>query len=143
MQKRSSTESIGEVIHKEKKQKKYNKTTGHFDNLEKYTNDNAESMGQSDKMATSHQQIKREANYMKNIHIDTVYSQLRVAGLITNDKYKAWWCGTMHKLGVEHVKMQADRCLNGSDVKNPPWLFHHLINRELNRVTDPFMPRFK
>lgn len=137
-----SMQSIGEVIHKEKKQKKYNETKGQCDNVKKYTSANEKSMGQREHLATTDKVIKREANYIKNLHIDATYDHLRAAGLITSDKNRAWWCGTMHKLGVEFVKMQADRCINSTDVKSPPGLFHYLINARINKAADPYMPRF-
>lgn len=136
-------ESIGKVIHKKKKQEKNNKTTGQNDNLKKYTIANEKSTGQKEHLATTDKVLKREANYIKNIHIDTTYEQLRIAGLINNDKYREWWCSVMHRYGVDFVKTQADRCINREGVKNPAGLFHYLINIHINKSEDPYMPRFK
>lgn len=129
------------VFHKEKNQKKNNKTTGQYDNLKKYgkagTLSTVKSTTCSDKL------IKREANYLKNIHIDQCYDQLFNMGLITNSNYKAWYCGVMHKLGVTFVMAQADQAIkNARDRNNPAPLFHFLINKALNKHDDPFMPRF-
>jgi hypothetical protein len=133
-------ESVGQIIHKEKNQKKNNKTKGQHDKLKKYGNEGTMSM---DKLTTSDYQIKREARYMKNIHIDQAYERLLMMKCITNPNYKAWWCGVMHKLGVAFVMVQADQaCKNAKDRDNPAGLFHFLINKELNKNIDPYMPRF-
>lgn len=137
----SKPEQIQHVIHKEKYQKKYNKTIGHYDNLKKYTNDNEMSIAKTDNQPTPDKLIKREANYIKNIHIDDAYSKLLIAGLV-NDKYKGFWCGAIHTLGVSFVMAQAELCLSKQDVRNPIGLFHFLINKQLNKQADPHMPRF-
>lgn len=135
-----SYQSIGEVIHKEKNQKKYNKTTGQHDNLKKYSTADNSSRGN---LATDDKQIRREANYMKNLHIDAAYQSLIRMNLVTDPKYEAWWCGVLHKLGVQFVMAQADKAIkNARDPENPSPLFHFLINKAMNQVKDPFMPRF-
>lgn len=134
---RGNIASIGEVIHKEKKQKKYNKTKGQYDKVKKYGIDGDMSTG---KLATDDKQIKREANYMKNLHIDKAFEDLLRMELISDIKYRAWWCGTLHKLGVTFVMVQADLALKNG--KNPAALFHFLINKEINKANDPYMPRF-
>ncbi len=136
-QRTSGLQSIGEVIHKEKNQKKYNKTKGQYDKVKKYGIDGTMS---TDKLATDDKQIRREANYMKNLHIDKAFDDLLRMELISDIKYRAWWCGTLHKLGVTFVMVQADLALKNG--KNPAALFHFLINKEINRVTDEYMPRF-
>lgn len=136
-----STQSMSELlIHKEKKQKKNNKTSGQIDNLRGYHNDNQSASGQLANQPTSDKLIRREANYMKNIHIDSTYERLKSVGLVMDDKYKAFWCGAIHKLGVAFVTAQADIALNKGN--NPAALFHFLINKQLNEKQDPFMPRF-
>ena len=136
-QRTSGLQSIGEVIHKEKNQKKYNKTKGQYDKVKKY---GIEGTMSTDKLATDDKQIRREANYMKNLHIDKAFDDLLRMELISDIKYRAWWCGTLHKLGVTFVMVQADLALKNG--KNPAALFHFLINKEINRVTDEYMPRF-
>jgi len=128
--------SLGEVIHKKKKQKKYNKTNGQIDNLKGYQTPGKSS---TDKMATDDKQIRREANYLKNIHIDESLKQLTAAGLV-NEGYEAWYCKCMHTLGVPYVMAQADVALHKGS--NPQALFHFLINKAMNKHVDPFMPRF-
>jgi hypothetical protein len=130
-------ESIGEVFHKEKNQKKYNKTRGQYDKLKKYGIDGTKSTG---KLATDDKQIRREANYLKNIHIDKCYENLLRMELITNTKYQAWWCGVMHKLGTGFVMAQADLAIKNG--RNPAALFHFQINKAINKHEDAFMPRF-
>lgn len=135
---------VSEILfHKEKKQKKNNKTNGQIDNLKKYTKPSGKSSSQIDNQPTPDKLIKREANYIKNLHIDQAYERLRSVGLITDDKYQAWWCGTMHTLGVSFVMAQAEHCLTKREVKRPAGLFHHLINKAINKSQDPMMPRFK
>lgn len=134
---RGRVTSIGDVIHKEKKQKKYNKTTGQIDNLKKYGN--LDTLA-SDKLTTSdHRRIAREARYMKHLDIDNCYDSLRGRGLIADDKYRGWWCGSIAKLGVSYTLAQADLALKNG--KNPPALFHFLINKRINGVIDRFSPR--
>lgn len=134
------TSSIGEVIHKEKNQKKYNKTKGQYDKLKGYGNDDTKSNG---KLTTSDQQIGREANYLKNIHIDKAYSDLLRMNLISEGKNRNWYFSVLHKLGVSFVMVQADlACKNARDQDNPAPLFHWLINKEMNKAADPYMPRF-
>jgi hypothetical protein len=128
---------ISDLFHKEKNQKKNNKTKGQYDKLEKYSTDGKKS---TDKLTTSDKQIKREAKYLKNIHIDTCYEQLLQMGLITSEGYQAWWCGVMHKLGTSFVMAQADLAIKNG--RNPAALFHFQINKAINRQADPFMPRF-
>lgn len=132
--------SIGEVIHKEKNQKKYNKTKGQDDKLKGYGKQGTKSR---DKLATDERQIKREANYLKNIAIDKAYEDLLRMNMITNDRYKAWYCKCLHTLGVSFVMAQAHLAAkNAKDQDNPAPLFHFLINKEMNKAIDPYMPRF-
>lgn len=141
MQERSGkVQSIGEVFHKEKNQKKYNKTTGQYDKLKGYGTDGNKS---TDKLATDDKQIRREANYLKNIHIDKAYEDLLRMNMITNPKYQAWYCKCLHTLGVTFVMAQAQQAQkNARDQDNPAPLFHFLINKAMNKADDPFMPRF-
>lgn len=135
-----TTSSIGEVIHKEKNQKKYNKATGQHDKLKGYGKQGTKS---SDKLTTSDKQIRREANYLKNIHIDKAYEDLLRMNLISDTKYQAWYCGVLHKLGVTFVMAQAEQARkNARDPENPAPLFHFLINKAMNKSADPYMPRF-
>lgn len=130
-------ESIGEVFHKEKNQKKYNKTKGQYDKLKEYGTDGNKSR---DKLAIDDKQIRREAKYLKNIHIDKCYEDLLRMNLITTEGYQAWWCGVMHKLGTSFVMAQADLAIKNG--RNPAALFHFQINKAMNKADDPFMPRF-
>lgn len=125
------------LIHKEKKQKKNNKTTGQIDNLKKYSN--ATNMS-TDNMSTDDKQIQREARYIKNIHIDKSLEQLKSVGLVNGNQYDAWWCKVFHTLGVAFVTAQADRAMTYG--KQPQALFHFLINKEMNRAIDDTLPRF-
>lgn len=130
---------IGDVIHKEKNQKKNNKTTGQYDKLKKYSKDGNSS---TDKSTVSERQIKREAKYIKNLHIDSTYERLKAANLIENDQYKAWWCHVMHTLGASFVIAQAELSMkNARDPSNPAPLFHFLINKAMNKAKDPYSPR--
>lgn len=136
----SDTKPLSEILfHKEKKQKKNNKTKGHIDNLRGYDTQGNKSI---DELATDDKQIRREANYIKNIHIDETIALLKSTGLITDEKYNAWWAKVCHTLGASFVRDQANLCLNRRDVRNPQALFHFLINKEMNKRNDPFMPRF-
>ena len=128
------------LIHKEKKQKKNNKTTGQIDNLEKYTTPGDLSTGQSAKVSQSDKLISREANYMKNLRIDELYDRLVQNELIMDHKYKAFWCGAIHRLGCAFVEAQAEHALQHG--KSPAALFHFLINKQLNKSNDPYSPRF-
>lgn len=128
---------ISDLFHKEKNQKKNNKTKGQYDKLEKYGNPDKVS---SDKLTTSERQLKREAKYMKNLHIDHCYEQLINMGLITSEGYQKFWCGALHKLGTSFVMAQADLAIKEGRV--PAALFHFQINKALNKQADPFMPRF-
>lgn len=130
-------ESISEVFHKEKNQKKYNKTKGQYDKVKKYGIEGTKSR---DNLSTDDKQIRREANYMKNLHIDKAYDDLLRMELISNPNYRAWWCGVLHTLGVTFVMTEADKALKNG--KNPPALFHFLINKAMNKASDPYMPRF-
>jgi len=130
-------ESIAEVFHKEKNQKKYNKTRGQNDKLKEYGIDCTKSTG---KLSTDDKQIRREANYLKNIHIDKCYEDLLRMNLITDERYQAWWCGVMHKLGTSFVMAQADLAIKNG--RNPAALFHFQINKAINKQQDPWMPRF-
>jgi hypothetical protein len=127
------------VFHKEKNQKKNNITTGQYDNLRGYNTHQALS---TDNLSTDDKQIRREARLLKNIHIDHALERLRSAGFV-NEGYDAWYCKVMHSLGVPKVEALAqislDKCRAGS---TPQALFHFLLNKELNKVTDPYMPRF-
>lgn len=135
-----STSHIGEVIHKEKNQKKYNKTTGQIDNLKKYTTKGNKSR---DNLATGEHQITREANYLKNIRIDKAYQDLLRMNLVTESRYEAFYFKCLHTLGVTFVMAQADLAIkNARDKNNPAPLFHFLINKEMNKAVDPYMPRF-
>lgn len=134
---RGNIASIGEVIHKEKKQKKYNKSTGQIDNLKKYGNSDTLA---SDKLTTGDlRRIKREAKYMKHLDIDNCYDQLRGRGLIADDRYRGWWCGAIGKLGVSYVLAQADLAFKNG--REPAALFHFLINKRMNGVIDRYSPR--
>lgn len=128
---------------KERSKEKNNKAKGQIDNLKKYANPSTESSGELDTLATADKQIKREANYLKNIHIDEAYERLKLLGLITNrdDQYRAWWCGVMHKLGVAFVMAQADQATKNA-TSSPPGLFHFLINKAINKLDDSNLPRF-
>lgn len=130
-------QSIGEVIHKESSKENNNKTRGQYDKLKKYGIDGTKSTG---KLATDDKQIRREANYLKNIHIDKCYEDLLKMGLITSEGYQAWWCGVMHKLGTSFVMAQADLALKNG--RKPAALFHFQINKAINKLEDPWMPRF-
>jgi hypothetical protein len=129
-------DSLESLIHKESSKEKNNKTNGHIDNLRGYDTTGNSSI---DKLATDDKQIRREARYLKNIHIDESITRLTAAGLI-NEGYEAWYCKCMHVLGAPFVMAQADKALNIG--KNPQALFHFLINKEMNKANDPFMPRF-
>lgn len=131
--------SINEVFHKEKNQKKNNKTKGQYDKLKKYGNDDELSSGK----LTTDKLIKREALYMKNIRIDKAYESLLRMNVITEGKNRDWYFKCLHKLGVTFVMAQAELSLkNSRDKNNPGALFHFLINKEMNRSIDPYMPRF-
>lgn len=131
--------SVGEVIHKEKNQKKYNKTKGQYDKLKGYGNDDTKSR---DKLTTD-KLLQREARYMKNIHIDKAYENLIKAKCITEDSNRNWYFKCLHTLGVTFVMAQADQaCKNARDKENPAPLFHFLLNKAMNRHIDAHMPRF-
>ena len=133
-------DQIGDVIHKEKNQKKHNKTIGQVDNLKKYTSHDNKSM---DNLTTAEQQIKREAKYLKNLHLDEVYQGLLMKGLISDERYEAWYFKCLHTLGPVFVLAQADRALrNARDPRNPAPLFHFLLNKAMNKSIDPTLPRF-
>lgn len=132
-------ESIGQVIHKEKNQKKYNKTTGQIDNLKGYGNPDTKSSGK----LTTDKLIKREANYLKNIAIDKAFNDLLRMNMITDIKYQGWYCKCLHTLGVAFVMAQAHLAAkNAKNPDNPAPLFHFLINKEMNKAIDPYMPKF-
>lgn len=133
----SSSISNHPLFHKEKNQKKNNKAIGQIDKLKEYGTKGTKS---TDKLTTSDYQIKREARYLKNIHIDECYERLIRMELITNSNYQAWWSGAMHKLGTQYVMAQADLALKNG--KNPPALFHFLINKAINKHEDKYTPRF-
>lgn len=138
----NKVDSLNEVFHKEKNQKKYNKTTRQIDKLGGYNNNANESISQKDKLATGDKQIRREANYIKNIHIDDTWSRLESNGLV-NGKDRRFWCGAMHLLGVSFVMQQADDALSVTCPKhNPPGYFHFMINKAINEKKDKYMPRF-
>ena len=133
-------ESIGQVIHKEKNQKKYNKTKGQYDKLKGYGTSDTKS---SDKLATTDKLIKREANYLKNIAIDKAYEDLLRMNCINEGKNRNWYFKSIHTLGVAFVMAQAQQaCKNARDPENPAPLFHFLLNKAINKHEDPFMPRF-
>jgi len=133
----NSTSPLSEIlIHKEKKQKKNNKTNRQIDKLKGYsTPDNMS----KENMATDDKQIRREANFIKNINIDESITKLTQVGLLI-EGYEGWYAKCMHVLGVPFVMAQADQAL--SKGKNPPGLFHFLLNKAMNKHHDPFMPRF-
>lgn len=128
-------ESVGDFIHKEKKQKKNNKTIGQVDNLirvaQQVKSDKHEI--QPDKL------LQREAKYMKNNHIDRLIERLMESHLIT-EKYKNFYAGCAHELGVSKVTEIMIKSLDQGH--NPPALFHFLINKELNSKRDQYSPRF-
>lgn len=131
-----SPQSINELFHKEKYQKKNNMTKGQIDNLEKYAN-----LGNKSNvdLTIPDKLISREARYIKNIEIDTLIERLASQGLLL-EKYEAWYFKVCHTLGVAFVSIQADKALNQG--RNPQALFHFLINKAMNKSNDPFMPRF-
>lgn len=133
-------ETLDKFSTKERSKEKYNKTNGQIDKLKGYTTPNRSSSRHSDNLPTADKQIKREANFLKNIHIDEAYLKLKSVGLITDDKYQAWWCGAMHTLGVSYVHAQAEIALSKGN--NPQALFHFLVNKAINKSTDPHLPRF-
>lgn len=133
-------QSIGEVFHKERTKEINNKATGQYDKLKGYGNQGTKS---TDKLSTDDKQIRREANYLKNIHIDKAYEDLLRMNLITNTQYQAWYCKCLHTLGVAFVMAQAHLAMkNARDQDNPAPLFHFLLNKAMNKSIDPFMPRF-
>lgn len=129
------------VIHKESSKEITTKTTGQIDNLEKYTKPTRKSNSQSDKGSQPDKVIAREANYIKNLAIDELYERLVSLELVMDHKYKAFWCGAIHTLGCAYVEAQANHALQYG--KKPAALFHFLINKQLNKSSDPYMPRFK
>lgn len=135
-------EELETVFHKEKKQKKYNKTKGQYDKLKKYSNDD----NLSSAKAATDKQIKREAKFIKNLHIDSTLERLLNAHLISieqHEQYHDWYCMVMHKLGPQYVLAQGDLALkNARDKNNPAPLFHFLINKAMNKANDDYMPRF-
>jgi hypothetical protein len=135
-------ETLDKFSTKERTKEKYNKTNGQIDNLKKYTTISRSSSSQFANPPTVDKQIRREANFLKNIHIDEALDHLKSSNLVNGDKYDAWWCGTMHTLGVAFVMAQAELCLSKKEVRSPAGLFHHLINKALNKANDPHLPRF-
>lgn len=131
-------DSLDELFHKEKYQKKNNMATGQIDNLKKYGNETNTSIGKSSNQPTPDKLIKREANFIKNIHIDDTISKLKIAGLLMTG-YDGWYAQCLHTLGVAYVSAQADIALNKG--KNPQALFHFLINKAMNKSSDPYGPR--
>ena len=130
-------EHIGNIVNKEKKQKKNNKTKGQFDKLLKYDTDDELSTGKS----TTDKLIRREAKYLKNIHIDQCYEKLRQSQLINDDadaKWRDWYFKALHQLGTSFVMAQAARAQAG---RNPAALFHFLLNKGMNVKKDPYAPR--
>lgn len=142
MDSHNKPQHIADLFHKEKNQKKNNKTKGQHDKLRKYGNKDELSTAKS----TTDKMIRREAKFLKNIHIDSCYEKLRSAGLISNDahdRWRDWYFKAIHTLGPVFVEAQAQRALNGArDPSNPAPLFHFLINKEMNKASDPYMPRF-
>ena len=108
--------------------------------MKRYTKPGDLATRKSDNLATDDKQIQREANYIKNINIDSTYERLKSYELIMDDTYKAFWCGAMHKLGVAYVEAQAHHAMTHG--RAPAALFHFLINKALNAKDDPYMPRF-
>lgn len=142
MPSKSDVESLAEVFHKEKKQKKNNMSKGQIDKLGKYAKSSNESIGKNDNLATDDKQIRREANYIKNIHIDDTWERLLSNGLV-NEKDRGFWCGAMHLLGVSYVIQQADDALSVTNPKrNPQGYFHFMVNKAINAKKDKYMPRF-
>jgi hypothetical protein len=133
-------ETLSKLSTKESTKEKYNKTNGQIDNLKGYSKPFHSSTRQNDNPPTVDKQIKREANFLKNIHIDEALDRLKSAGLVNGDGNNAWWCSTMHTLGVAFVMAQAETAL--SKGKNPPALFSFLINKAMNKAVDPHLPRF-
>ena len=134
---------ISEIVKlKEKNQKKNNKTTGHSDTVRKYTTNDDLASGKS---TTDDRVIKREARYIKNLHIETCYDKLRSAGLIDDqrhDRWRDWYFKVIHTLGTSMIMALANTAMTAArDPKNPAPLFHFLINKEMNRKKDPYAPR--
>jgi hypothetical protein len=130
-----------EVIHKESSKEITTETTGQIDNLKKYSKRQSKSTRQSDKGSQPDKVIAREANYIKNLAIDDLYDRLVSLELVMDHKYKAFWCGAIHTLGTSFVEAQAHHALQYG--KSPAALFHFLVNKALNKSSDPLMPRFK
>lgn len=122
-------DSLSDIIHKEKKQKKNNKAKGQLDNLDKIRQPAAKV---NTKKATEDKQIRREAQFIKNIHIDELLGKLYEQDLLRK-KYHNWYAKCIHQLGVTFVRAQADKCLNDEGVRNPQALFHFLLNKEMSR----------
>ncbi len=119
-------DSVGDVIHKEKNQKKNKKTKGQFDKLIKIRppTTNVKSINaQPDKLE------QREASYIKNIRIDSLLDQLMNEGLLMED-YLSWYAKCCHQLGVSFVRAQAHKA-QGDGVKNPLGLFNFLLNKAM------------
>lgn len=145
---------ISEIVKlKEKNQKKNNKATGHSDTVEKYSKDGTMSSMKSARLATeakgqdgvADRVLKREARYIKNLHIDACYDKLRSAQLIDDDRHatwRDWYFKVIHTLGASMVMSLANYALTESrDPSNPRPLFHYLINKEMNRKKDLYAPR--
>lgn len=135
---RGGVTQIGDIIHKEKNQKKYNKTTRQIDDSKKY----GKGVDSSIDNSKLNKQLAREARFMKNIHIENAYESLLKMNVIPKDEYRDWYFKCLHTLGVTYVLAQAEISLKKSrDPQNPRPLFHFLINKAMNKATDPFMPR--
>lgn len=117
-------DSIADFIHKEKNQKKYNKTKGQLDDLKKYTTTGQKA---SDKLTTD-KQMSKSAVYVKNHHIDNVVMQLQSKGLLSTE-YGDFYYWVCHQLGASFVQAQAYIALEKG--REPAALFHWLINKEL------------
>lgn len=131
-------DSLNELFHKEKYQKKNNMTTGQIDNLKKYTDVNDVSIDKSAIQTTDDKQIKRELKYQANIHIDETVERLASAGLLL-EQYQEWYFKSCHTLGAARVAAMADKALTIG--KNPQALFHFMLNKEMNKALGG-LPRF-
>ena len=134
--------TVHKLSTKERSKEKNNITTGQINNLKGYHKVDVSTSAKSDKFATDDKQIKREANYLKNIHIDDTLERLRSVGLV-NEGYDAWYCKAMHTLGTAKVGALAETALSKARADSSPGaLFHWLLNKEMNKAIDKYMPRF-
>lgn len=129
-------EKLDSFFHKEKYQKKNNKTIGQIDKLKKYTNAGNKS---NDKLTISDKQISREQRYIKNLDIDNLVARLTEQGLLM-EQYQDWYFKVCHTLGTGFVAAQAEIAIMKGN--NPQALFHFLINKAMNKSIDAYLPRF-